>query len=70
MAGDLAFLKICGAALDDYASRRAIAADLKRLAVSRPDDLIYVICGGGAPVDSLRARFEVDPNGVCHDWLE
>jgi aspartokinase-like uncharacterized kinase len=70
MAGELVFLKICGIALDDDASRGAIVAGLKRLAASRPDDLFYAICGGGAPVDSLRAMFETDPNQVCRDWLE
>jgi aspartokinase-like uncharacterized kinase len=70
MVGELVFLKICGIALDDDASRQAIAAGLKRLAAARPDDLFYAICGGGAPVDSLRALFESDPNQVCRDWLE
>ncbi len=70
MAGELVFLKICGIALDNDASRRAIVAGLKCLAAARPDDLFYAICGGGAPVDSLRALFDSDPDQVCHDWLE
>ncbi len=70
MAGEFVFLKICGMSLDDDASRYAIAAGLKHLAVARPGDLFYAICGGGAPVDSLRALFESDPDRVCRDWLE
>ncbi|MBN2153004.1 MAG: hypothetical protein JW839_16245 [Candidatus Lokiarchaeota archaeon] len=70
MVGKLVFLKICGIALDIPASRQAIVAGLKSLAAARPDDLIYTICGGGEPVDMLRARFESDPDGVHREWLE
>ncbi len=70
MVGKLVFLKICGIALDSPASRESIVIGLKALAAARPDDLFYVICGGGKPVDSLREQFSSDPDHVHREWLE